>query len=105
MKNDPKHYREISAPFDTVDAGNTALSAFFRDVEAARNKHRIPDVTVLCEVSHMLDGEEVRGGASSSFGDSARVLTMLAREFGAEQQRHEEKLSLILAHARKAARK
>lgn len=105
MKNDPKHYREISTPFDTVEAGNAALRDFFADVEIARNKHRIPDVTVLCEISHVLDGEEVRGSASASYGDSGRMLQMLAREYGAEQARHEERLALIMAHARKAARK
>jgi hypothetical protein len=105
MKNDPKHYREISVPFETMAAGNTALAAFFRDVEAARDKHRIPDVTVICEIAHTLDGEEVRGSASASFGDGARVITMLAREYGAEQARHEERVSLIMAHARKAVRK
>lgn len=105
MKNDPKHYREISTPFETVAAGNAALVAFFRDVETARDKHRIPDVTVLCEIAHTLDGEEIRGSASASFGDSSRVVTMLARAYGAEQQHHEERLALIMAHARKAARR
>lgn len=105
MNNDPKHYREISVPFDTAESGNTALAAFFRDVQAARDKHRIPDVTVLCEISHTLNGEEVRGSASVSFGDSSRVVTMLAREYGAEQQRHEDRLALIIAAARKSARR
>ncbi len=105
MKNDPKHYRDISGPFETIEAGNAALAAFFRDVETARDRHRIPDVTVLCEIAHVLDGEEIRGSASVSFGDNSRVVTMLAREFGAEQQRNEERLALIIARARKAARK
>lgn len=105
MKNDPKHYREISVPFDSVEAANKALAAFFENVEAARNKHRIPDVVTLCEISHVLDGEELRGSASSFLGDSSRVVTILAREYGAEQQRHEERIALIMAHARKAVRK
>jgi len=60
---------------------------------------------VLCEIAHVIDGEEVRGSASASFGDSARVVTMLAREYGAEQQRHQDKLALIMAHARKVTSK
>lgn len=104
MKNDPKHYREMSMPFESVEAGNAALAAFFEDVKAARDKHRIADVAVLCEISHALDGDEVRGYASSHYGDSARQIMMLARAYGAEQQRHEEALALTIAHARKGAR-
>lgn len=104
-RNNPKHYREMSHPFPSTDDANAALSAFFSDVEAARNKHRISDVVVICEVSHDLDGEEVRGAASASYGDSARFVTMLAREYGAESARHEDRLAKVMSSARKMVSK
>lgn len=104
VTDDPENYRRCSAPFLAAESANEALAAFFADVKAARDKHRISDVTVICEVSHLIDGEEVLGSASSSLGDSARVLPMLAREFGAAQQRHEDQIALIVARSRKAAR-
>lgn len=102
--NDPSNYRRCAEPFADAEHANEALAAFFADVKAAREKHRIADIAVLVEVSHMLDGEEVRGSASSFHGDSARVLPMLAREFGAAQQRHEDHLAALMARARKAAK-
>lgn len=104
-RNDPAAYRRLSEPFLTLDAANESLAAFFEAVRLARERHRISDVAVLCEVSHVIEGEEVRGGAQSFMGDSARVLPMLAREFGAAQQRHEDQIALTVAHARKATRR
>lgn len=105
MKDDPKHYREISVPFASSEDANVALHAFFSEVEAARNKHRIADVVVLCEVSHELDGHEVRGSASSSYGDSSRVVEIVARAYGSESARHEDRMALLMANARRTARK
>jgi hypothetical protein len=101
-RNNPAHYRRMSEPFPSADEANEALAAFFADVRAARDRHRIADVVVLCEVSHTLDGEEVRGAADSFMGDSARALPMLAREFGAAQQRHVDHIALTVARGRKA---
>ena len=103
MTNDPAHYRRMSEPFETVEQSNEALAAFFADVRSARDKHRIAEVVVLCEISVVVNNEEIRGSAMAQHGDSARMLTMLAREFGAEQARHEERIALITARARKAA--
>ena len=102
--NDPDNYRRCAEPFESVAVANEALAAFFGEVKAARDKHRIAAVVVLCEVSYVVDGEEVRGSALSSHGDSTRVLPMLAREFGAAQQRHQDQIALIVARGRKAAR-
>lgn len=103
-KNDPANYRRNSEPFQEIQQANEALAAFFEDVRIARDKHRIADVVVLCEIAHTLDGEEVRGSASSYLGDRGRVLPIIAREFGAAQQRHEEEIALLIAQARKSAR-
>ena len=99
--NDPAHYREISTPFTDVEKANEALAAFFADVKTARDKYQIPDVVVLCEVAHMLEGEEVRGSASCNYGDSSKTLPMLAKAYGAEQARHEDMLALLVAGGRR----
>lgn len=99
----PTLYRELSAPFEKTEDANAALKAFFAAVEEARKTHRIPDVVVLCEVNSISDaGEEVRGSASANYGDAANVTPMLAREYGASRERDEQRLALMIAHARKA---
>lgn len=103
--NDPAHYREISTPFTDVEKANEALAAFFADVKAARDKHQIPDVVVLCEVSHVLEDEEVRGSASCNFGDSLKTLPMIAKAYGAEQARHEDMLALLSAGGRRKVKR
>jgi len=102
VKNDPAHYREISTPFADVDKANQALDAFFADVKAARDKHQIPDVVVLAEVSHVLDGQEVRGSASASYGDSLKPLLMLAQAYGAEEARHADMLARLTSGGRRS---
>jgi hypothetical protein len=99
--HDPKLYREMSAPFDNGDDANAALQAFYEDVGAARKKHRISDVVVLCEIAHMLDGSEVRGSSSTMIGHSFNHLPMLAREYGAARQRHEDMLKHLISESRK----
>ena len=102
--DDPSKYREISKPFVDGNEANQAITQFVNDVQAAREKHRIPDVVILCEISHLLDEVEVRGHSSASFGDSSKTLTMIARAYGSEQTKHEQMLQVITSLARKAER-
>ena len=101
-KPNPKRYRELCTPFVSNDAANEALKAFYADVEIAREKHKIPDVVVLCEVSHMIEEDEVRGSSSFQLGDSAKRVPMLAREYGAARQAYEDGLARLMAQARKS---
>lgn len=103
--DDPAKYRRNSEPFPSVEASNEALAAFFAEVQAARDRHRIADVIVLCEVNVMTDDGEIRGGASSFLGDSTKQLPILAREYGAARERFEEDLGRIIAAARKSVRR
>jgi len=103
--HDPSNYRKMSAPFDSLADANAALVAFFKDVAELRQKHRISDVLVLCEISHMIGNEEVRGSASTSLGSSDRVLSIIAREHGRQSQIHEDRLALLMASERKRVRK
>jgi hypothetical protein len=104
IHSDPANYRRNSEPFATVDDSNEALMAFFDEVSTARDRHRIVDVAVLCEVMVLVDGKEVCAQARIFLGDSARSLPMIAREFGAAQQRYEDEIASIVESARKARR-
>lgn len=94
-------YREMSAPFETRDAGNDAVSAFFTDVEEARKKHRISDVIVVVEVGMMSDGEETRGAAALYLGDPTKAIPMIAAEYGKQRGIYEEQLAQLIARSRR----
>ena len=101
-RHDPALYRQMSIPFNTIDQANEALAAFFAEVAELRKKHRIADVVCLCEISHTLDGEEVRGSAHLHLGDVGAHLPMLAREYGAARQKHEDDMARLIANSRRA---
>jgi hypothetical protein len=104
-RNDPALYRQMSAPFDTIEQSNEAISAFFAELSELRKKHRISDVICLCEINVTRDdGEEIRGSAKLQMGDSSNYLPMIAREYGAARQEHEEGIASIVAKARRARR-
>jgi hypothetical protein len=105
MKTDnPGLYRRLSEPFADADAANEAIQAFFVEVEALREKHRIPDVLVLVEANMMTDGVETRGGARLFRGDKAHALPMLARSYGEERQQHENDMALLIESGRRRKR-
>ena len=93
----------MSVPFADSNAANDAVQAFFSDIEDARKKHRIADVAVIVEVVIMVDDQETRGGLSMYLGSSANKLPLLAREYGAARQEHEEVIALLVKSGRKAA--
>jgi len=103
IKN-PALYRRMSEPFADGDTANTAIQAFFDDVDAAREKHRIADVLVLVEANMMTGNEETRGGAQLFRGDRANVLPMLARSYGEQRQIHEDDIALLMASSRRRVR-
>jgi len=55
-KKDPELYRKMSAPFPDAETANTALGAFFEEVYALREKHRIANVHVIASIA-ILDAE------------------------------------------------
>ncbi len=103
--NDPALYRRMSEPFPDSETANDAVQAFFAGVEKLREQHRISDVLVLAEIGVMTDGTETRGAAQLFRGSRANIMPMLARAYGAERQRHEDDLALLMAAARGQARK
>lgn len=68
----PKLYREMSQPFESVDAANAALQAFQEDVAALRAKHRIAECYVIFGSSVQQPDDE-----PSEFLGPGRTLTRI----------------------------
>ncbi len=106
ITNDPGHYEEISEPFSGQDAANEALKAFFDAVQRAREEHCIADVVVVVQVSTRdPDGASRKAVASAYFGDPlANKLPLLAREYGAAREQHEQILGALIESGRRSVR-
>lgn len=111
--SDPAHYRKLCEPFASTEAAGEAVDAFFKEVRALRDKHKIPDVYVMLEVTCLVPdpatpspadrkplspgGEsgpipvlEMRASACSQMGDNLRTLSMLANFLGQERRNLDE---------------
>lgn len=97
----PTRYREMSVPHESDDALQDAMKAFHADVEAARVKYRIADVVVIT-MARWVDeeGEETEGVSQFSFGDSLRVLPMIAHCYGREKANHDALMARLTTKAR-----
>ncbi len=106
MTNDPNHYRMMSDPFADATQANDALAAFFDDVKAARDKHLIADVAVVVQVTvRAPDGAPRNACASAYYGDPlANKLALLAREYGAAREQHEQVMAETIEAGRRSVR-
>ena len=106
IRNDPKLYSEMTKdPFASNAAADDAIRAFFDEVDAARKRHRVPNVVVLAKTSYVADAlaadpQAVEGMATLFLGDSREALPMLAHAFGAEQNAANERIARIIAAAK-----
>jgi hypothetical protein len=101
----PELFARMSAPFDTLDEANDALSAFFEDVSAAREKHRIKNVVVIAEIATRDADGERPGAASFSCGDVSAVLPMVARKYGEEREAFEQLIDGMQKDGRESVRR
>lgn len=95
-ESNPKRYRELNVPFESLDQTNEALDAFFADVKAARERHRIPDVALIAAVTYTGDaGTENASFARLSLGDQFKTAALLAYGYGAEQRTQRQLLDSL----------
>lgn len=88
--NDPENYISMMKPIEGVDEANKRLEAFYEDVRAARQKHRMADVTSIVCVC-VKEGDEFRAVLSHSHnGDLGRAEEMLAYALGRERKWKQE---------------
>lgn len=91
-KHDPKRYLKCAQPFPSKDAGNAALTAFMEEVEAAREKHLIANVSIVikdsCDYGNDVGEFMVRG----HFGNSLEEESMLAYAYGQASAGRQERI-------------
>jgi len=104
-RGNPDLFARMSVPFDTLDEANEALTAFFADVAAARERHRIKNVVLIVETALRDSDGETKGAASYSCGDPSSVLPMVARKYGEERAEFEALLTAMEKDGREAARR
>ena len=75
--NDPALYRKLSEPFADAATADAAYAAFFTDVRAARERHRLPDVVLIVAYNVTTPDGERRLMRMGSNGNSGDVYTML----------------------------
>jgi hypothetical protein len=94
--NDPENYRKNSVPFDGPDAANDAVKAFYTEVEAARNRHRIADVAVAIALNVKYENGEGIAMTHAAFGDCFKTESLLAYALGVEQADGRQRLATLL---------
>ena len=77
-KPNPELYKKLSEPFESDEAANAALSGFYEDLSALREKHKLRDVIAIVELSSkQADGSVRAGQGSVCFGDQLLKPRML----------------------------
>lgn len=95
--NDPATYRRLSEPFPSQAEAEKELDSFYEGVRALREKHRIRDVSLVCQVSAVTDSGEIELAGIRHLGDQHREVGMLAWALG----KAEEAFAAFVATARK----
>lgn len=99
--SDPKLYREMSKPFDTVEQARAASSAFVDEFIELRKKHRIADVYCITQFCYLNDeGEEIVAGGQVGLGNSFEHEAMLARTLGRIQAERQAMINRLLSAKR-----
>lgn len=97
-KDDFENHLKLSEPLDGPDAANAAVEAFFKDVGAARQKHRIADCAFVVALNvRYADGVVGQAMTTCSFGDELKIESMLAFGLGREQATRREAIAKLIA--------
>lgn len=78
--SDPALYRRMSLPFESDAAAAAAMEAFYTDLRALREHHRIPEVVVVFAANvTTADGREVVRSECAQMGAGRRAEALLLR--------------------------
>jgi hypothetical protein len=102
--NDPSLYRRMSEPHESLEAANAAWLAFYADVRAAREKHRIPDVLIVAELPFIDNGEESRAPVCSTIGNARIAVELAAFAYGQEVKAKDRRIASAVMLGEKAAK-
>lgn len=104
QKNDPALYRRMCEPFASAEEANAALTAFYDELRALREKHRIADVHVTWSVNVVFPDGETPSIGGAHIGDPAKAESMAAWAFGFETADTRAQIERIAESGRKRAR-
>jgi hypothetical protein len=94
---DPEKYRRLSAP-RSADETNKALEAFFEEMGTVREKHGIPNVVLVASVMvQYADGNVGEAVTMSSYGDSLKIVPLLAYGLGQARAEDREMVAKLIA--------
>jgi hypothetical protein len=94
----PNHkiYAEMCVPHDGADATNAAIDAFYADVNAARRKHRISDVSIVVRAfCKYEDDGPVPVLTSAHVGNPDNEESMLAFAFGGAKAARRQRINIL----------
>lgn len=98
--NNPKLFREMSVPYESVEQANESLSAFQAELAELRKKYKIPTLLCIFHVTMLTDdGEEGAAMTTCGMGDMALFESMAAWAFGQEAAARQEYTNKLAASA------
>ena len=94
------NYRKMCEPFETAEAADEAVNALWKEFYELRNKHHLPDVTVIVRTSYLTkDGEEVDGLLTLHAGSELQRESMAAFAHGQAVSDRQEMMGKFLRGA------
>jgi len=79
---DPALYRRMGEPHVSHEEANKASTAFFADLKALREKHRIRDIVCSLQVAFVGPDGETVGQSTLTIGSSIEAVGMAAITYG-----------------------
>lgn len=101
---DPSLYRRMSEPHESIETANAAWLAFYDDVRAVREKHRIPDVLIVAELAFINNGEEAHAPVCSTIGNARIAVELAAFAYGQEVKAKDRRIASAVLDGEKAAK-
>lgn len=95
--SDPANYRKLSEPFESPDAADAAIQAFWKEFYELRNKHRIADATVVVRTIYATnDGDEAVGLLAMHAGSWIHQESMSAFAYGQAVSDRQQQIGKML---------
>jgi hypothetical protein len=98
--NDPKLYRELSTPFESLEQANKNLEAFQTELGEIRKKYKIPDLAICMRINFVdRDGQEGEAMSVATLGNQFAAEACFAYGLGQVQAERQELLASILSRS------
>ena len=98
--NNPDLYRELSAPFESIDEANKNFTEFQDQLYELRKKHRIADLLFVAQVPVKYDdGEQGTPIVVGMFGDETKMEAITAYALGYAQSQRQERIARIMGES------